>query len=410
MSRASRLSTWTIAAALTAVLIAPVWGQDKPAAPPAAGEPAAAAPAAPAAAAEGKAVDLVLCLDVSGSMNGLIESAKLRLWDVVNELARMKPTPNLRVSLYSYGCPAYPADKGWVRKEVDLTEDLDEVYKKLNALHTNGGDEYVARVSKTALDEQKWSKDKNALRLIFVAGNEPVDQDKQVALSDVAAQAKKAGVIVNTIYCGSANSGEAAGWSTFAATCGGRYMNIDMNRATTQVVVKTEFDEQIIKLGEELNKTYVAYGVEGKDRAANQLAQDKNAAAAKGAPGAGTANSVARAESKAGALYRNSTWDLVDRMKEKDFDITKIKEEELCDEIKKLKPEERLAFLKKKAEERAGIQKKINDLSAKRQKKVDEELAKQPKTDSEKALDEALKSILRDQAKAKGFETPGEKK
>ena len=97
-------------------------------------------------------------------------------------------------------------------------------------------------------------------------------------------------------------------------------------------------------------------------------------------------------------------------MKEKDFDITKIKEEDLCDELKKLKPEERLAYLKKKAEERATIQKQIDELSAKRQKKIDEELAKKPKSDAEKALDEALKSVIRDQAKAKGFETPPPKK
>jgi hypothetical protein len=217
-------------------------------------------------------------------------------------------------------------------------------------------------------------------------------------------------VIVNTIYCGSGNSGEAAGWSKFAATCGGRYMNIDMNKATTQIVVKTEFDDQIIKLGDELNKTYVAYGKDGKDKAANQLAQDANAKGAKGAPGAGAAAAVARTESKAGALYRNGAWDLVDRMKEKDFDITKIKEEDLCDELKKLKPEERLAYLKKKADERAEIQKKITDLSAQRQKKVNEELAKQPKTDAEKALDDALKGAIREQAKTKGFEVPAEKK
>ena len=86
---------------------------------------------------------------------------------------------------------------------------------------------------------------------------------------------------------------------------------------------------------------------------------------------------IARAESKAGALYRNSTWDLVDKMKEKDFDINKIKEDELCDELKKLKPDERLAYIKKKAEERSNIQKKIADLSAKRQKKVEAELAQE---------------------------------
>ena len=104
------------------------------------------------------------------------------------------------------------------------------------------------------------------------------------------------------------------------------------------------------------------------------------------------------------------TWDLVDKMKEKDFDITKIKDEDLCDEMKKLKPEERLPFLKKKAEERASLQKQIEDLNAKRQKKIDEERAKTPKTEGEKALDDAFKSVIRDQAKAKGFEVAPEKK
>ena len=41
-------------------------------------------------------------------------------------------------------------------------------------------------------------------------------------------------------------------------------MDIDQNKAVKQIAVKTEFDEQIVKLSGELNKTYVAYGKEGK--------------------------------------------------------------------------------------------------------------------------------------------------
>jgi hypothetical protein len=413
MALALRKSGWAVALALVAAVVAPVWGQDKPAAEP---DPAAHAPRL-AQPAEGRPIDLVICLDISGSMDGLIDSAKLRLWDVVNELARIKPTPNLRVGLYTYGATRYDPAKGWVHKDVDLTEDLDEVYKALNSLKTGGGTELVARVTRAALDEQKWSTDENALKLIFVCGNEPVDQDKQVNLEDVAAQAKKAGVLVNTVYCKYGHDQEIPAWVAFSGNCGGKHVTIDQNKALRQVTVKTEFDEKIIKLGDELNKTYVAYGKDGMEKQANQLAQDKNAAVAGGfggksggAAAAPPAAAIGRAETKAGALYRNGTWDLVDRMKEKDFDITKIKEEDLCDEMKKLKPEERLDYLKKKAAERAELQKQITDLSAKRQKKVDEELAKQPKTDAEKALDEAFKSVIRDQAKAKGFETPPEKK
>jgi von Willebrand factor type A domain len=363
-------------------------------------EPKPAAPAAPAEPVQGRAIDLVICLDVSGSMDGLIESAKIQLWNVVNDLARIKPTPNLRVGLYSYGATRFDAKKGWVNKEVDLTDDLDEVYKALNGLRTGGGDELVARVTKAALDEQKWSTEKGALKLVFVCGNEPVNQDKTVNLSDVAEQAKKAGVLVNTVYCKWGHDQEIAPWAEFAASCKGKQVVIDQNRAAKEVIVKTEFDDQIIKLGEELNKTYVAYGKDGVNKALNQLKQDQNAADLKpAAPGAGAGAAIARAESKASELYKNAGWDLIDRMKEKDFDLKKLKDEDLPKELKELKPEEREAYLKKKATERDELKKKIADLSAQRAKKVAEEKAKQPKNEQEKALDEALKSIIQEQVK-----------
>src|SRR6266478_937346 len=121
----------------------------------------------------GKAIDVVICLDVSNSMDGLIASAKTKLWDIVNELAKAKPTPNLRVGLYSYGNDGYDAKIGWVRKDLDLTTDLDALYQKLTALTTNGGTEYVTRVCRDAMVQQQWSKEKDALRIIFVCGNEP---------------------------------------------------------------------------------------------------------------------------------------------------------------------------------------------------------------------------------------------
>jgi von Willebrand factor type A domain-containing protein len=377
MSRAARL-------AVAVLLLAPL-----------------AANAAPPVAEKPKAIDLVVCLDVSGSMNGLIDSAKIKLWDVVNELAKVKPTPNLRVALYSYGSPQYGRDSGYVRKEIDLTTDLDEVYAKLNALRISGGEEYVARVTRAGLKEQKWTDEAGALKLVFVCGNEPANQDKQVPLSEVAELARKQGVIVNTIHCGP----DDAGWREFAVQCGGSYMIIDQDRAKRDLAstIKTPFDAELTKLGAKLNTTYVAFGAAGERGAANQVAQDLAAGA--NAPGA----AAGRAETKANALYKCS-WDLIDCMKEDPkLDVTKMKPEDLPEEMRKLKPEERVEYLKKKADERAAIQKEINDLSAKRAKFVEAERKKQPKTDGEKALDEALQGIIREQAKAKGFEVPAKK-
>src|SRR6266550_3451359 len=78
---------------------------------------------ADAQAPRASSVDVAICLDVSSSMDGLVASAKQKLWDVVNDLARAKPAPNLRVALFSYGNNAYDPKTGWVRQELDLTSD-----------------------------------------------------------------------------------------------------------------------------------------------------------------------------------------------------------------------------------------------------------------------------------------------
>ena len=110
------------------VLVAAAWAwsvQDN-AAPAAPATPAAkAAPAAQGVS--DKHIDLVICLDTSNSMDGLVESAKQKLWAVVNELATAKPRPNLRVGLYQYGNDGLNAETGWVQQLCPLTDDLDSV-------------------------------------------------------------------------------------------------------------------------------------------------------------------------------------------------------------------------------------------------------------------------------------------
>lgn len=358
--------------------------------------------AAPEAESSGKIIEMAILIDTSNSMDGLIESAKLKLWTIVNDMAKVQPTPVLRVGLYQYGNDALDRGNGWVRKELDLTNDLDEVYKKLNALKTYGGTEYHTRATRDALNELKWSEDKDALRLIFVCGNEPLNQDKTNSPETVAEIAKKKGVFVNTIYCGRANHPEANLWRDFAAMAGGKYMNIDQEKARTQVIIKTPQDAELLKLSEKLNGTYVTYGGKGgEDKQLNQRAQDANAA--KAAPGV----ALERLSTKNSALYRCDTWDLVDRMKnDPKFDIKTLKEEELSDELRKIKPEDRAEFVKKKAAEREALRKQIDELNAKRTAFIQEEMKKQPKSEGDKAFDEAIRGTIREQAGTKGIKIP----
>jgi hypothetical protein len=88
---------------------------------------------------------------------------------------------------------------------------------------------------------------------------------------------------------------------------------------------------------------------------------------------------------------------------DKDFDLKKIKVEDLPEEMRKLKPEEREGYLKKKAEARAEIQKKVADLTGKRAKFIEDERKKQPKSAADQAFDEGLRGILKEQAASKGM-------
>lgn len=341
-------------------------------------------------------IDVALCLDVSGSMQGLIDSAKNKLWDIVNELAKAKPSPKLRVALYSYGHQTYDAKKGWVRKELDLSGDLDALYQKLFALTINGGEEYVGRVCRDAIKDQPWSKAKNALRLIFVCGNEPASQDPLVKLKDLAALAKETDIIINPIYCGNADDNDARDWRELATMAHGRFANINHNK---QVVIATPVDKELAKLANELNSTYVAYGKD-KGKKDNQAAQTANAGKA------GEAVLAARVSAQNTAFYMCDDWCLVDRCKkDPKFDITKLKDEELPENMKKMTKEQRVQHVKDMTKKRDTLNQKITELTKQREAFLRDEAKRNPNA-VDRAFDASVRETLRIQAGAKGLKIP----
>lgn len=340
-------------------------------------------------------VDLVIALDTSSSMDGLIDAARQKLWDTVNLLAQARPQPVLRVGLVSYGNDGYDAARGWVRKDSDLTTDLDGIYAKLFALRTGGGTEYVARALTEATERMEWRRDQQTLKIVFVAGNEPANQDPQIPLEQAVRRARAQGIFVNTIYCGSPSAGEAGLWQTAATLAGGQFAAIDQD---SKVAVATPMDAELARLSQELNRTYVAYGSGGALRAMNQAAQDKNAMMLS-APVA-----AARAVAKSSALYSNEEWDLVDARKKGKADVASLKPAELPAELQGLDAAGRQAYLDKKAAERQAIQKQIAELSGKREQYLRAERVKMKHARAGKAaFDDAVEGSIKKEAEAMGL-------
>lgn len=341
-------------------------------------------------------VDLVICLDTSGSMTQLIDSARAKLWDVVNELARAKPTPYLRVGLLTYGSPNLStAAQGWVVRHTDLTSDLDTVYAKMMAMRTNGGEEYVGWVLNDALNTMSWSREPSALKVIFVAGNESADQGAGTFnFRYVAEDARSRGIIINSIYAGDHRQGINERWDQVASHGGGCYAAIDMHAGTIQI--PTRQDKILIELNAELNATYVPYGPSGRKGKANQTRQDANAATL------GEQSVGSRITAKASKLYNNSHWDLVDAEQQEGLEVAKLKKEDLPAEMREMTVTQQRTYIEKKRTRRSAVREKIRRVSAEREEYLRQ--ARQKAGSGQTSLDQAMKEAIRQQAQSKNFQ------
>ena len=351
-------------------------------------------------------IQIALLLDSSSSMSGLISQAQGQLWKIVNEFALAKrggKPADVTVALYEYGKNTLPADDRYIRKILPLTTDLDKASEESFALKANtisGGDEWCGAVIQAAVNGLAWSPSPDDLKVIFVAGNEPFTNGP-VNYRVACKEAITKGIVVNTIHCGPYETGVSQGWKDGARFADGAYSAIDQNRTVTHIGAPQ--DKEIIRLGVEVNKTYVPFGSSAEVGSDRQAQQDRNAERV----GRGTATQ--RANSKASSLYRNATWDLVDAIKEGKVKLENLKKEQLPKELRELSLEERKGYLDKKAKQRATIQAKIRDLNVVRERYVRELKSKLSSPKGEAAgrtLDEAVIDALRNQARKKGIQIP----
>jgi hypothetical protein len=227
--------------------------------------------------------------------------------------------------------------------------------------------------------------------MIFIAGNEPFTQG-EVPYRVACSLAKDKDVIVNTIFCGDFNEGVGTSWKSGADLTGGTYMSIEQNRKT--VYIPTPYDEKIEAMNERLNDTYLYYGKSGASKKAMQSVQDKNAESY------GRSNKVERAVSKSSHAYKNSTWDLVDAVKENEKTITDAKDEDLPKEMKGMSVEQRKSYVKTMAEERGKIQAEIQTLNKKRQEYI---VVHTPKESQDATLDGAMINAIKEKARTKNL-------
>jgi Mg-chelatase subunit ChlD len=337
-------------------------------------------------------VEVVFCLDTTGSMGGLIEGAKQKIWSVCNQIASGKPVPELKVGLVAY------RDLGdeYITKVFDLNDDLDAIHGHLKTFTAQGGGDAPESVNQ-ALDDSvnkiKWSSDARTLRLIFLVGDAPphMDYKDDVKYPDTCKKACEKGIIINTIQCGT-DAECTRYWKDICLKAEGSYVAIPQDGGV--VAVATPFDGRLAEINTELARSTVVYG--DKDKRERDLKKADDAAKLP-APAAADRAGFAGKEGKA------ASYDLLDAVKAKQIKLEELQEDQLPAELRKMTLEERKAHLEKIDKQRTSLQKEAVDLDKKRSDFIQKKLAEDKKGGKD-SFDNQVIEVLRKQAKKCGVD------
>ena len=314
-------------------------------------------------------VEVAFVLDTTGSMGGLIEGAKRKIWSIATAIVDSNPDAEIRMGLVAY------RDIGddYVTKTFDLTTDIQDLYAKLLELKARGGGDWPESVNEAldvAVNKLQWTPGSDVRRIVFLVGDAPphMDYAQDTKYPTTLAVAKQKDIIVNAVQAGDARDTERV-WRDIAQNGDGRYIPIPQDGGQV-VIIETPYDDDIIILQKQINRTVIPYG----PRAFQKRTEDKTrqlAQVAAAAPAAGLRNGElsqqARQALVGGHHRRRRSGQRRRRGPQK---LDGIKEDELPDNLRKLKPEQRTAELDKQMKERNALNEKLAALVPKRDKYV----------------------------------------
>lgn len=343
-------------------------------------------------------VEAVFVLDTTGSMGGLIQAAKEKIWSIASTLASAQPVPELRLGLVAY------RDRGdaYVTRVVDLSADLDQVYATLMDFQADGGGdgpESVNQALQAAVRGISWSQDPGTYKAVFLVGDAPphMDYPDDIKYPTTLKVAVERGIRVNAVQSGQAPA-TAREWQRIAQLGGGQYFQVDQTGSA--VALATPYDARLAELSAKLDQTRLYYG----SREEQDAKLKKTEATDKLHAGASVASRARRAgfiASEGGEASFLGDKELVEDVASGRVDLSSVPSEALPAALKPLAPAEQKAVIAETAARREALQREIRDLTGQRAEHLKQQL--EASGGAKDSLDEKLYGAIREQAAAVGL-------
>ena len=343
-------------------------------------------------------VDVVFVLDTTGSMGGLIATAKEKIWSIATTMASAQQAPDIRIGLVAY------RDRGdaYVTRVVDLDSDLDSVYATLMDFQAEGGGDTPESVNEALYDavhNMSWTQQDQAYKVVFLVGDAPPHMDyNEVRYPEIVASALEKGIVVNTIQCGEIPTAVEP-WTQIAKLGNGEFFQVE--QAGGAVAFTSPYDEEIAALSAKLDDTRLYYGTEEQ----KEKMRSKVAATEKLHEGASVASRARRGAFNASAGGRKNLLgdnELVAAVVDGNVKLDELDEDALPEPMQAMAPAEQAAFVAGLAKERAELQRRIQDLSEDRNSYLEKKVEEAGGLRS--SLDQKLYDAVKGQASEAGLE------
>jgi Mg-chelatase subunit ChlD len=326
-------------------------------------------------------VELVFALDTTGSMTGLIEGAKRKIWSLASFVARGQPTPDLRVGLVAYR----DIGDAYVTRVFELDDDMDRVYGRLRQLRADGGGdgpEHVARALHEAVHRMAWTESQEVVKVIYLVGDAPPHTDYHDGYDVLAAarDAGKRGIQVHTIRCGD-DPGTESSWRRIAALAHGQYLTISQDGGMSEET--TPYDAELGRLHDAVTGTALGYGATAPAVAATT-------AAAEAAPAEAKADRAAFMAVRKRAIAGGG--DLVDDLASGSVSLEALPEPSLPPALRGLDLPAKTARIAEMKKSREELLARVSDLSKKRDAYLESRTRNEGRADG---FDAAAKGALR---------------
>ena len=306
-------------------------------------------------------IDLLFVLDTTGSMGGLIQGAKTKIWRIVNDVMQnQRCGADVRVGLIGYR----DKDDEYVTRRVNLNQDLDEVYAELMAFKAAGGGdepEHVRLALHEGVNQMNWRA--NSKKVLFLVGDAP-PKDSYIetpSVNHTAQKAKQKGIIINTLLAGDSKS-TAKVWQSVAQYGGGEYFTIPQDGGGS-VAVTTPYDDQLSTLSGQLDQVYLPYG----DRQVRHAAVAKSASKLSSIAAAPKEAQAERSINKSINKQAYSQDDFVQSIENGKVKLDSIDSKQLPDNMQAMSASERQRYVEAQIQKRQQLKQEIAQVSKQRE-------------------------------------------